>query len=120
MLLRRRWAAPTTGLSQVALACRTTPGERPHPPQTKEPQGGRVITREALRHRAEEAAGKQEVRGSAVSSKAQEAHGGQTPPCRSPLVLGAASFTRRLPREGASTSAASDRGWREESTRNTR
>ena len=102
-------AAPTAGLSHVALAHPATPTEPPAPPPpTKEPQGGRVMTREALQQHAEEAAGKQEVPGPAVSPQAREAHGGQPPPRRSRLVLGAASRTRQSSCRVASTYPASD------------
>ena len=40
------------------------------------------MKREALWHRAEEAAGEQEVLGLTISSRAKYAHGGQPPPCR--------------------------------------
>ena len=44
------------------------------------------MKREALWHRAEEAAGEQEVLGLTISSRVRYAHGGQPPPCRSQPV----------------------------------
>ena len=47
------------------------------------------MKREALWHRAEEAAGEQEMLGLTISSRAKYAHGGQPPPCRYQPVPGA-------------------------------